>query len=132
MRLVLDFDPAGVTSELADATVVSIRPKVHPKRSATRPERGEGLGNDDILVTVLVEIDKTAIAGNVFALAGDPAVCHDRIEKIRRAHDLAGVKEREIVDNFRLGMGKAVLRRAKKRGERKSEKGKGDKCFHDG
>ena len=132
VRLVLDFNPASVTSELADATVVSVRPKVHPKRSAARPERGEGGGNDDILVTVLVEIDKAAIAGNVFASTGDPAVCHDRIEKIRRAHDLAGVKDRKIVDNFRLGMGKAVLRRAKKRGKRKSEKGKGDKGFHGG
>ena len=130
VRLVLDFDPAGVTSELADATVVSIRPKVHPKRSAARPEIREGRGNDDILVTVLVEIDKTAIAGNVFALAGDPAVCHDRIEKIRSAHDLAGVKEREIVDNFRLGMRKAVLRRAKKGGKRKSEKGDDADNFH--
>ena len=70
VRLVLNFDPASVTSELADATVVSIRPKVHPKRSAARPERGEWLGNDDILVTVLVEIDKAAVAGNVFASAG--------------------------------------------------------------
>ena len=132
MRLVLDFNPAGVTSELADATVVSIRPKVHPKRSAARSEIGEGRGNDDILMSVLVEIDKAAITRNVFASTGAPTVRHDRIEKIRRAYDLAGVKDRKIVDNFRLGMGKVVLRRAKKRGERKSEKGKGDKCFHDG
>ena len=132
VRLVLNFDPTGVTSELADATVVSIRPKVHPKRTAARSKRGERFGNNDILVTVLVEIDKAAIAGNVLASAGVSAVCHNRIEEVCRAHDLAGVKDRKIVDNFRLGMGKAVLRRAKKRGERKSEKGKGDKCFHDG
>ena len=50
VRLVLDFDPAVVTSELVDATVVSIRPTVHPKRSAARPEKGEWLDKNGNLL----------------------------------------------------------------------------------
>ena len=130
VRLVLDFNPASVTSELTDATVVPVRPKVHPKRSAARPERGERFGNDDVLVTVLVEIDKAAISGNVFASAGVSSVRHNRIEEVCRAHDLAGVEEREIVNDFRLGMGKHLGRLAGDGEER--EKGKGDKGFHGG
>ena len=130
VRLVLDFDPAGVTSELADATVVSIRPKVHPKRSAARPEIREGRGNDDILVTVLVEIDKAAIARNVLVPAGVPAVCYDRIEEVCRAHDLAGIQNREIVNDFRLCVRKRIIRLATNGNERKREKGDCANNFH--